>query len=203
MRRVLRIEFEDACHHGSGFGKAGCADRTVLRDGAGMPYLAGSAIKGRLRHAAVRVLLARKAGKVCQYGDAKGACTGEEPCPVCRLFGSPVRAGGLRFGDAYPTGDVELVLRSIQQAGRGAGLPGDSTVRTSTAVDRRRGVVKEQLLFSTETLPAGLVFEGAVSGEMEAEEERLLREACRVLTHFGADGARGLGRCTWKLREES
>ncbi len=59
--------------------------------------------------------------------------------------------------------------------------------------------VEEYHLFTTETLPPGMVFESEVFGEASGEEEGLLGQACRLLTHFGADGARGLGRCQCRL----
>jgi hypothetical protein len=78
-------------------------------------------------------------------------------------------------------------------------LPVDSSVRHGIARDRQLGTARKQLLFSTETLPDWLVFTGEVLGE-SGKHEDLLQKAVRVLTHFGADAARGLGRCEWRLK---
>jgi hypothetical protein len=64
-------------------------------------------------------------------------------------------------------------------------------------------------LYTTETLPPYLVFEGSVEGDLESDagglnmekQEELLRNAALILTHFGAGGARGLGFCEWKIGE--
>lgn len=201
-KRVLRIEFESAFHHGSGFGLAGIVDRTVLRDTGGVPYLAGSAIKGKFRHAVLRILLAEGKGgkKACRYGDVAGVCL-DEPCAVCLMFGSPYRQGRLRFTDAYPEGAIRTALEGVHRATQGAVFRPDSTVRANTAMDRARGTAKEHLLFTTETLPPVIQFSCEIAGELEEEGERLLKEAAMLLTHFGADSSRGLGRAAYKWVE--
>lgn len=93
-KRILQVRFHTAMHHGSGFGLVGIVDQTVLRDCDGMPYLAGSSLKGRLRHAALRVLLS--SGKpACEYGSQSVVCDGSDSCSVCFLFGSRLRQGYL------------------------------------------------------------------------------------------------------------
>jgi CRISPR/Cas system CMR subunit Cmr4 (Cas7 group RAMP superfamily) len=104
--RQLEISFHCSFHHGNGFGIAGLIDRAVLRDSYGMPYLAGSAIKGKFRHAALRLLLSQ-GQQACEYGDSPRGCA---PCPLCRMFGSRLRRGALIFSDAQPDALFENVL---------------------------------------------------------------------------------------------
>lgn len=197
--RTLTIHFLAASHHGSGFGRGGLIDRTILRDADGMPYLAGSALKGRFRHAVLRILLSM--GKpACQYGDQKAICKGDDPCATCRLFGSPYRAGTLIFSDARLNSSTARIFEEIHRGLKDSHFAGDSFVRSSTAIDRALGTVRPHLLFTTEALPPDLVFESEILGDAAPHEE-LLHQACLVLTHFGADGARGLGRCEYKLGE--
>ena len=106
MTWKLRIEFESAAHHGSGYGRAGIIDHLLLRDHEGMPYLAGSAVKGKLRHAGRRLLAtcpAEGEKPACQTTDVQFPCE-QEPCLICRVFGSPLLQGSVVFSDAYPEG---------------------------------------------------------------------------------------------------
>jgi len=193
--RTLTITFSSALHHGSGFGRGGLVDRTILRDAARLPYLAGSSIKGRFRHAVLRVLLALPQ-KACQHGGHPAICKEEPYCALCQIFGSPYRQGGLIFTDARLEATTARVFEEILRGS--GGDPRDAMVRSSTAIDRELRTVRPHLLFTTEALPPGLTFSGQVLGEASGNES-LLQDACKVLTHFGADGARGLGRCEYKL----
>lgn len=193
--RTLTVAFSSALHHGSGFGRGGLVDRTILRDAARLPYLAGSSIKGRFRHAVLRVLLAL-GEKACQHGDHLAICKEAPYCALCELFGSPFRQGGLIFTDARLEATTARIFEAIL-VGSG-GTPLDAFVRSSTAIDRELRTVRPQMLFTTEALPPGLTFSGRILGEAGGNES-LLQDACKVLTHFGADGARGLGRCEYKV----
>ena len=160
-----------------------------------MPYLAGSSTKGRFRHAVLRLLLAH-GEKACQHGDHLAVCKEEPYCALCQLFGSSYRQGGLIFTDACLEGTARRIWEEIVAAG-GSASP-DAAVRSAVAMDRALRTVRPQLLFTTEALPAGLTFSGRIIGEA-GDKESWLRDACKVLTHFGADGARGLGRCEYRL----
>jgi CRISPR/Cas system CSM-associated protein Csm3 (group 7 of RAMP superfamily) len=173
---------------------AGLVDRCVLRDGDGLPYLAGSALKGKFRHAVLRIRLARSEGG-CEFGD-RPDCAEQAPCLVCDLFGSRVRRGKLLFSDAHPGAEHRLLFGEDGKQER-ALFRADALYRGTTAIDRVRGIAREGHLFTTEVLPAGLEFEATVRGP--AEYKTLLREAAQVLTHFGSGGARGLGRCLYSL----
>jgi CRISPR/Cas system CSM-associated protein Csm3 (group 7 of RAMP superfamily) len=193
--RTLTIAFSSALHHGSGFGRGGLVDRTILRDAARLPYLAGSSIKGRFRHAALRILTAY-GKKACQPGDHLAVCKEEPFCALCELFGSPFRRGGLIFTDARLDAATARIIEEILEGSGSA--PRDSVVRSSTAIDRELRTVRPHLLFTTEALPLGLTFFGRILGEADGNES-LLHDVCKVLTHFGADGSRGLGRCEYKV----
>src|SRR5689334_21675621 len=100
MTLKLSIEFTAAVHHGSGFGLAGVVDRAALRDRQGIPYLTGSAIKGKFRWAALRIL--RSLGKLACGPPERETCKAAPWCGLCRVFGSPMKPGGAIFADAYP-----------------------------------------------------------------------------------------------------
>lgn len=196
----LTIEFQTPVHHGSGFGLAGIIDRAVLRDGNGMPYLAGSAIKGKLRFAAGRVERAR-GNEPC--GPSRW-CDGFRSCDYCEVFGSPRRQGRAIFNDAYPPAQEQSLLREAIGESRSVGLltPG-TDVRTSTAIDRRTCTVVKGHLFSTETVSAAIRFEAQIEGRLSDEQFSLLRDAALVLTEFGSGSARGLGLCTYQIEAQA
>lgn len=200
--RGLRIAMEAGLHHGSGFGIAGIVDRAVLRDRRGVPYLAGSAIKGRLRHASLRVILAED-GNACYTGDATDWCEPSQPCHLCLLFGSPRQKGTLIFGDAYPADGRDVFWEQLNNLRSPGGLHPETELRSRTAINRVTRTARAEGLFVTEVLPDFLVFEGKIFGTLERETRSLLEKACRVVTSFGADSARGLGRCHLTLHPET
>lgn len=199
IKPTLKITLQSGLHHGSGFGTSGLVDRAVLRDSSGIPYLAASAIKGKLRHSALRVLLSEEL-PACQTGDAPVWCNDADPCSLCRAFGSPRREGDLWFTDAYPIGETRQLLADLAELSRPNGMFRDSAVRARTSMDRKLGTVRSRLLYTTEVLPEFLVLTAEIRG-YTAPHEALLQKACTLITHIGADSARGLGHCTIRLEE--
>jgi len=198
--RILTVRFESALHHGSGFGLSGLVDRAVLRDGKDVPYLAGSAIKGKLRHATLRVLLS-EGQSACRTGDTGVWCEEPNVCGLCELFGSPRHTGDLLFTDAYPEEETKRLLQELARLPRMNGLHRDSAIRARSSIGRKVGTTREGFLYSTEVLPEHIHFESRIWGDIGSRLE-LLRKACRVVTHFGSDSARGLGRCTMEVGGE-
>lgn len=194
----LKVRFETALHHGNGLGMAGLVDRCALRDSDGMPYLAGSALKGKFRWAVLSLKLARDES-ACEFGDRPDCCE-DDPCDVCHLFGSRVLRGATTFRDGYPDEQYAHLLGSGGTPTR-ALFRRDATYRATTAMNRVTGIAREGMLFSTEILPAGMEFRSEIRGPEEFEG--LLGDAARLLTHFGAGGARGLGRCDFLFGERA
>ena len=190
-KRRLVLEFEGAVHHGSGLGLAGLVDRPFLRDAKGMPYLSGAAIKGKFRWAALRLLKSQEITPLC--GQVAGQFCRRNPCQLCRIFGSPREAGKAFFEDAYPVEEQQDILDLAKVPGRTAGM----TVRSTTGIDRVRRVVKRYHLFTTETAPP-MTFSANIEGTLD-DDWGLLENCAKILTHFGADGARGLGECRYIL----
>jgi hypothetical protein len=75
-------------------------------------------------------------------------------------------------------------------------------MRRGVSMDRRLGTAHSERLFSTETLPSFLLFQSTIDGDLDEDLEQILRNSARILTHFGAGGARGLGRCDYILAED-
>ncbi|MBY0502550.1 MAG: hypothetical protein K2X03_01485 [Bryobacteraceae bacterium] len=192
------LEFSSPVHHGTGEGIAHLVDRAFRRDSDGVPHLSGAALKGKLRYGALRWMRTTGEGNPeCRPEDGR-SCR-EEPCLFCQVFGSPRGAGRAVFSDCYPREadwfrDYSASISSpVLQAG--------GEVRTTTAINRRTRTVQPQHLFSTETIPAHVVFEGRISGRLNDAQQQLIRQGACLLNHFGADSARGLGFCRFNLVE--
>jgi len=197
MKLQLTIEFKTPAHHGSGFGLAGVVDRAVLRSGDGTPYLAGSAIKGKFRFAMLQLLEARREP---WCGPPKARWCREAPwCSLCGIFGSPMNPGSAVFEDAFPEETARRVLYAQMEGHASSFHAGGTNIRASTAIDRKRRTVRPQHLFTTETVSAVVRFEGAIDGIQNGAHTRLLGECCKLLTTFGAGGARGLGFCRYEI----
>ncbi len=194
MSLKYTIIFQTAFHQGSGFGLAGILDRALLRDAAGVPFIPGSAVKGRFREAVLRILDSED--RYACLAPGREVCKSEAGCMMCRLFGSVMRRGRANFHDAYPSGPEGAVLRANLRHPSQSWLPGGTEVRTTTAIDRQRRTVLPQHLFSTETVSPIIRFEFEISGQLEDEEAELLDQGARLLTFFGGSSSRGLGFCS-------
>jgi CRISPR/Cas system CSM-associated protein Csm3 (group 7 of RAMP superfamily) len=199
MALILTLEFSAPVHHGTGDGIAGIIDRACLRDHLGMPYLSGAAIKGKFRYAALRYLKAT--------GDLRCAPQDGHPCrrppfcQFCELFGSPRIRGRAEFHDAYPE-QAQFALIAEQIEGSVSLLAsGPAAIRACTAIDRSRRISRREHLFTTEVIVPGVRFQSQISGPLRSSDVNLLRACARLLTHFGADSARGLGFCRYLLRD--
>ena len=145
-----------------------------------------------VRWAALRLLKTQNDESLCEQ-EPGGFCRGE-PCALCRIFGSPWRYGKATFSEAYPVEEQRELLNLIKAVNRTAGM----TVKATTGIDRTRRVVKKDHLFSTEVAPP-LTFEAMIEGRLDTSERELIEKCATILTHFGADGARGLGLCRYEL----
>jgi CRISPR/Cas system CSM-associated protein Csm3 (group 7 of RAMP superfamily) len=181
---------------GTGYGFAGRIDRALARDAHGLPYLPGSALKGKLRHAA-REIAGALGHTVCEE-----FCPPHRPaCIVCRVFGSPFAAGKLFVTDARCAARENPSLGLVSHGREAA--PRVWMERSATAIGRGLGVAEPGLRYSAECSPEGLIlrarlegdFDKAVEADKDKPEERLLRAACRTIRFAGGGSARGLGGC--------
>jgi len=106
------------------------------------------------------------------------------------------------FEDAFPAFPERTVIdTAIHRLGSEQSfLKGGTEMRASIAMERPRAVVRRNHLFSTETVPPLVRFQGEIRGDLTAAEDQLLLECAAVMTHFGASGARGLGLCEYKIQ---
>jgi CRISPR/Cas system CSM-associated protein Csm3 (group 7 of RAMP superfamily) len=159
----------------------------MLKDRQGWPYVPASAFKGRLRHAVEQVARSLELRPpIC--ATHQQMCR-EALCPVCQLFGSPWAAGRLRFTNLHLSGPPELVKIKQQESNP------RTTQRMSVAINRRRRVAEDAMLFSTELLWPGvaLQFSGTLAGEISQAQAGLLLAGLNLLPALGRGKTGGLG----------
>jgi len=196
MRMAFSITFNSDYHSGAGHGLGTEIDSALLREADGVPCLRGTLIEGILRNQLQILLTLKPLSSV--KGCAGGGCTpGSEPCPLCRIFGSPHFPKRWRFGSARPHNVTETVT-SGWIPGRTA-----SNVIWQNRVNPRTGRAEDNKLFSRERGSADLRF----SFEVECLQRyphfvmdaSLLAAAARMARSLGSGKNRGLGDCRLNL----
>lgn len=172
------------------------ADKPLLKDPQGLPYLPGSALKGLLRHEAEKLVRAlRGDDAVCRPPNPAKMCPQGRPpkdpyCPVCRVFGSPWRPSSLTFSDLKPD---EKQGRQVIQVVKDTGL------RFGVGIGRYRGAAAEDLLYTIEVASAttAVPFIGTIEGDIPDDEGRwplaVVLASLRTIGAVGGARSRGLG----------
>jgi CRISPR-associated protein Csm3 len=186
----VTIKFQTPINIGSGAQRGTLADRAMIKNHRGWPYVPASALKGRLRHA-VEQVAASLGAPVCVTH--QNMCPhGGSFCPVCRIFGSPWLPGKLRFARLDLTAPEFLIKRLKERR-----TPPRTAHRYGVALSRRRGVAEEALLFTTEVMEPGteLTFSGSLTGDLEPSEVALVLAGFRLIPALGRGKSGGLGWC--------
>lgn len=205
-----KIEFEliitplSQFHIGTGFGVERFIDRATIKDKLGAVYIPGSTIKGKAKYF----------GRQMANSFGLGYCTEgnpcrEDPCVVCRTFGSPLHQGKFFFSDA--TLPKEIIESITEENKDKPAIPARFFLnrRPGTKIDRRFGTVEEDHLFTTEAGMRGVRLTAKIYGSgndfiLQGKgklplELNLLLGALSLITHLGGDVSRGLGyvRIEW------
>lgn len=207
----LQLTFTTAFRVGSGREGETMSDMGVVRTPAGDPYIPGSSLKGKLRVTAERLaphlglsaclLDSALSGVECcncqqwskQNKDRLKKIREETntqvklqqidgvTCDVCKLFGSPLRAGRLFVSD----GTVEQWSQIVQ-------------VRDGVVIDRDSETTVDHLKYDYETIPVGASFAFSIDIEDPNPAEQSLVGAVLLeweeSVTLGGFGSRGLGR---------
>jgi CRISPR/Cas system CSM-associated protein Csm3 (group 7 of RAMP superfamily) len=189
MEIDVKLVFETPVNIGSGAQVSTFADRAMIKDARGWPYIPASALKGRLRHA-IEQLLAGLGQSVCRSPIPDAMCK-TSPCPVCQLMGSPWIEGRLFFENLPLTGPQAIV-----EARKDPSHPGTET-RTGVSLGRRRKVAAEGLLYTTELFRPGvkLEFSGKIRGRITLDQAALVVAGLRSIPALGGGKTGGLGWC--------
>jgi len=185
----VRLIFQTPLNIGSGAQQGTLADRAMIKDHQGWPYVPASALKGRLRHAVEQIAVGL-GQRVCVTH--QNMCPNESGyvCPVCCIFGAPWIPGRLRFARLNLAGPGWLIERL--EARRV--LP-KTTQRYGVALSRRRGVAEDALLYTTELFEPGveLAFHGQLVGDLTPSQVALVLAGLKLLPALGRGKSGGLG----------
>jgi CRISPR/Cas system CSM-associated protein Csm3 (group 7 of RAMP superfamily) len=191
----LTLTFETPLNIGSGAQRGTLADRAMIKDDRGWPYVPASALKGRLRHA-VEQVAAGLGLRVCDTH--RKMCREGDICAICRIFGAPWVPGRLRFERLTLSGPLELVDSLEAHTSKQRYPP--TSHRYGVAISRRRGVAEENLLYTTELFEPGtaLEFSGTLRGldDLEPRDAALVVAGLRSLPAMGRGKGGGLGWIT-------
>lgn len=201
----LRLGLDTPLHVGTGYGMANYLDARTQTDHENYPYIPGSSLKGRLRYYLRRLLSSWN-------GPA------DVSAPIENLFGAKDQVGSLFFGNLRLDSEWRNLIARLRQDGTGGNTAAEriqTQRRTNVMLSRLRGVAMERRLFTVETVPPPLAFEGRIRGYLPdcdrtltindqtyPRDLALLIAACSALTHLGGRKSRGLGRCHLNIIED-
>lgn len=207
-RLVFEITLASDYHVGAGHGD-GLVDSILLRDGDGVPVIRGSTITGLLRDATWRLIQQDSlvgAAPKCQKSGLKGEdvppfCDpDQDPCPICRIFGSPGKPKRWRVSSARPMERPQPGLPGPENVG-----PVGGYIVQRVRVSPRTRRAEARKLFSQEQGEGRWTFSFTVStterGVDVMEEAALLVAATRAVRGLGRARRRGRGDCRIHLED--
>ncbi|MCI0724051.1 MAG: RAMP superfamily CRISPR-associated protein [Acidobacteria bacterium] len=201
IRFTVKVEFEGDWHVGLGAGRHGQADRLVVRDGGGLPYVPAKTLTGIWRDACERVALGlddNKPGHWCQWVEA--------------IFGSQPQLSEGLVPERFPRPAL-LSVRSAHYPDKLRDLlsrPGMVALREAMTflkpgvrIDSDTGQAEEDHLRFEEVTRGGCVLEADaelhndIASRTDAVEKisALLWAGAKIVERLGGKRRRGLGRC--------
>ena len=212
LELTFQIEMQSDYHVGAGYGKGTEVDSALLRDADGVPVLRGTVLNGLLRDALWRLLQqeplrkwrwCEESGKEDTESRYCGQYAGDdfEPCPICRLFGTPRTMKRWRIGSARPK-DMEQLAGTEYKEHE---MVSQRVARVRVNPRTRRAAphklfAEEQgghLTFTfTATCPAD-----PARDESALDDAALLVAAARFVRQLGRSRRRGQGECLFSLTE--
>jgi CRISPR-associated protein Csx10 len=196
---ALHVTFESDWHVGEGAGQPGHIDRIVRRDPFdNLPYVPAKTLTGIWRDACEQVALGldnNVEGSWCRWVDALFGGTDfkghKSPVPARRA----PRTACVSVRPAYFPPVVRTELRKYPALAEAL-----TFIKPGVALDKYKGVAKEDFLRFEEMVLAGAVLESKVSLELPSDADRncalaLLWAGARVVERLGGKRRRGYGRC--------
>ncbi len=212
LELTFQIEMQSDYHVGAGYGKGTEVDSALLRDADGVPVLRGTVLNGLLRDALWRLLQRAPLEDLrdCQASGLSEEETSDrycgqhagddfEPCPICRLFGTPRTMKRWRIGSARPE-DMGKLARTDYEDRE---IASQRVARVRVNPRTRRAAPHK--LFAEEQ-GGQLTFTFTVScpadparDESALDEAALLVAAARFVRQLGRSRRRGQGQCLVSL----
>ena len=208
---TFQIEMTSDYHVGAGYGKGTEVDSSLLRDADGVPVLRGTVLNGLLRDGLWRLMqqAPMENWQRCQDSGLSEDETSErycgqyagddfDPCPICRLFGTPATMKRWRIGSARPRDQEELMSKAH---------PSEETYSQRVARvrvnPRTRRAAPHKLFAEEQGGQLTFRFTATCPAEDEAalDEAALLVAAARFVRQLGRSRRRGQGECLFSLVE--
>lgn len=192
---MVEIGIELSCRTplniGSGAQQGTLAQRGMLKDAQGWPYIPASTLKGRLRHGVEQIALSQGVFVCHTHQDM---CR-ENFCLVCQVFGSPWQMGLAQFTNLTLAGPADVVAWKEGVDRDKRGMRPRSSHRFGVALNRQRRVAEDALLYRTELLWPGLplMFKGTIRGTLRLEQAAYLVAGLYYLPALGRSKSSGLG----------
>ncbi len=150
-------------------------------------------------------------GRICRSSEAPSVCKFEDyqqRCVICRLFGSVFREGVLVFSDAVPDDDTQKKLLALQSTKPFPFNPAQSRVRNNVKISRWNRGAESKMLRAGEVVDHRIAYScdlflesSCLTASTLASDLQLLQYGMALVSHLGAEKARGLGECTITLEE--
>lgn len=171
-----QIDFFSPWHCGSGLAAGAETDALVIKDKNGLPFIPGRTVKGLVRQA------------VEEVSGLKG-----DGVDVVALFGDEGSSpSSLFFSNAVLT-DAEVIVAEHLQSQL-------FSETAYTAIDKD-GIAKQGSLRRMETvIPCQL--QGRILGIPSEEDKAAIVESLAYIKNLGLHRNRGLGRCTFTVKED-
>lgn len=185
---LVTITTRTPLHIGAGAQQGTLAQRGLLKDQEGWPYIPATSLKGKLRHAVEQIASTMPSGgPVLDPHENRERRSGDI---VSLLFGSPWRPGLVVFEDFHLVGPPALL-----EFRKGSPKSPRTTERTGVSINRRRKVAADQRLYRTEVFwpGASLEFGGSLRGELSPAQAGLLVAGLRLIPALGGGKTGGLG----------
>lgn len=190
---------------GSGLGIAGIVDKACMKDAEGFIYIPGSSIKGKIRYYCKQLLQLPKfktSVEICETFNNPEVCKSDNPCLICRLFGSNYTEGALHFHNAQ----LKDEFRSVLDKKNPIDMKYQTNLRTNNKINRYTRTTEKGHLFTTEAGEKGFVFDGTIIGCFDVvicEESEyktplelfLLMSGLHLVNNIGGQKSRGMGNC--------
>lgn len=191
---AIKVTTNSPMNIGAGAQTGTLADRGMIKDADGLPYVPATTLKGKMRHAVEQIAHTLPGGTpVCETH--RDMCR-TAPCRVCQLFGSPWIPGCVQFNKLTLTGPPAIIGMRDELKRKRKQIR--STLRTGVTINRRRQVAQDQRLYSTELILPGIPLElsGSVRGRITPAQAGLLVAGLHHIPAIGQGKSGGLGWIT-------
>jgi CRISPR/Cas system CSM-associated protein Csm3 (group 7 of RAMP superfamily) len=185
---LVTITVKTPLYIGAGAQQGTLAQRGLLKDRDGWPYIPATSLKGKLRHAVEQIASTLSMGEPIL--DPHENRVRQPADTVSLLFGAPWVPGLVVFEDFHLAGPPALL-----EFKKNSPKNPRTTERTGVSINRRRKVAADQRLYRTEVFwpGASLEFGGTLRGELSYSQAGLLVAGLRLIPALGGGKTGGLG----------